>query len=159
MFRERTEFEADRIRTKLLKEKPVHTETLEVIQEETNNNPQVAFEKYKDFVKKFHWNCWIAYYNWRRDYYHCAGNEKGNKESRKHNTESRIYCGKSFGSNWRCFGSDFKIHRESNVLVWRPLDDNDWMYSGVGFWIEEKVKKNSFIDQKPMKLHSVSVEH
>lgn len=52
MFRERTEFEADRIRTKILKTKPVHTQTEDAIKEETDNNPKVAFEKYKDFIKK-----------------------------------------------------------------------------------------------------------
>ena len=50
--KERAEFEADRIRMKLLEKKPESTKTIDAIHKETNNNPEVAFEKYKDFVKR-----------------------------------------------------------------------------------------------------------
>ena len=43
--------EADRLRGRF-KLKAIHTETIDRIREETDNNPGVAFEKYKDFVKK-----------------------------------------------------------------------------------------------------------
>ena len=52
MYKERTEFEADRMRTKLLEKKPVHPQTEKAIETETDNNPKVGFEKYKDFVKR-----------------------------------------------------------------------------------------------------------
>ena len=42
--------EADRQQIKF-NLKPVHEETLAVIQDEANNNPGVKFEKYKKFVK------------------------------------------------------------------------------------------------------------
>ena len=52
MYKERAEFEADRMRTNLLKTKPVHPQTEKAIQTETDNNPKVGFEKYKYFVKR-----------------------------------------------------------------------------------------------------------
>ena len=50
--KERAEFEADRIRTKLLETKPVHPQTEKAMQTETDDNPKVGFEKYKNFIKR-----------------------------------------------------------------------------------------------------------
>ena len=43
--------EAERLRVRF-KRKQIHAEALKTIQEEAENNPGTAFEKYKDFVKK-----------------------------------------------------------------------------------------------------------
>lgn len=50
--REKAEFVADKIQTELLDRKPTHSVNEKAIQTETDSNPKVGFEKYKDFVKK-----------------------------------------------------------------------------------------------------------
>ena len=73
--------------------KVIHTDALESIQEESENNPGTALERYKDFVKKnFILHCGITHYIWWCDYFYSVGNEKLNIESRQYNTKSRQYC-------------------------------------------------------------------
>ena len=52
MFIERCEFEIDRIRMDFLNKAPQSQKMIDALVEETRNNPEVAFEKFKRFVKE-----------------------------------------------------------------------------------------------------------
>ena len=52
MYKERTEFEIDRFKMDFLDKRPESNGTIKAIEEETDNNPEVAFEKFKRFAKE-----------------------------------------------------------------------------------------------------------
>ena len=89
--RQRAEFAKDRFLMSVDK-RPESNEMIREIEKETDNNPEVAFEKFKRFAKENFGNIGTACRHCRYHSYDCHCDKKFCKTGRKHCTESWQRC-------------------------------------------------------------------